>query len=489
MWRLMIFAFAAFAALPAQGAEYERLRVALHVDTAISHNTRVIKLAGVPVWRIRGDLPEPIETIVIKARLEGVDVIVVADRARAEIHFPLTRFSRLFKLTISTGSVADIGAGAFLQALERAQTDGFIIVPGLEAIPHYRLRGNLVSGLVFENLHRHMVLAGLDTSDKVDGIPDIASGRGWRFSSSILINVPLIALFVSGILINRRTKRKKLGLALTCIAALLLIDGAPFLPRGISASDDCTHAAIDAITTDARAKGAVSILAHPDTRCEQHAGPVTARTLPYPNLVRESDCTAFAAFNDGMSVLAAGGEWDAALMDFCRGQRAEPIWAVSECDYDAGSKPGALAEAQTIAFAKEKSAAGIVEALKSGRCYATRTDAYRKIDVVEYSLSAGAHSVASGETLAAQGQVTLNLRLKILSGTIAKAAERVRAQMIVNGVPTELQFETDGDEFVARADFDLPAQNLSYARVVVYDKIEPVIALNPIFIRRAGPLE
>jgi len=482
--RLIVFAIALCMAAPAPGSEYERLRVAVHVDTAFSHNTRTVKIAGLPVWKIQGgDEPEPIESIARQAMAEGIDAIIVADRARGDITLRLTPFSRVFAATVSSGSVADVGGEAFLRDIHNA-SNGIIIVPGLEAIPHYKQKGTMLL-----HLYRHVVIAGLDAPEKIDSFPDTVGGLGWRFSWSILLNVPLLALLTGGWLAYRRTRRKWAGITAMCVSALFLIDGAPFLPREISAFDDSTLAAVNAITAYADSNGAVSILAHPDAQTKNAYGAITECTLPYTNLITDAGFTAFAAFADGKSALAAGKEWDAALIDFCRRKRATAVWAISECDYDAGSKPGSLAEAQTIVFAKERSAAGIIESIRSGRCYATRTSTYRKIEVADYSLTCGSQTAISGEMLAVEGTARLNLRLKILSGTAEKAAERVRVHVISDGRRTELPLEISGNTLAGTMTFDEPAGNFTYVRVVICDKIEPVIALNPIFIHGAGARE
>jgi hypothetical protein len=483
------------------------LRVAIHVDTSVSHGGRTIRVLGIPVKTVPGEHPQDIEHIAEVAKEQGIDAIVLADRATAEFSYGLTRFSRLLRVTVSQGSVRQYGARRYSDRLDEVEYDtGVVLIPGVECVPHYRWRGDPFGALRLEHAYEHLVVAaaGVD-GEALRTLPDPANGHGVRFSWTVLWNVPLVLLVAVGMwLWGKRARLKKAAGAVCIISGMLaLVDGAPFLPREVSPYAEPTVDPADVLAEHAEAYGGLAVWAHPDATPGSLPHRVRAETGidvavgPYPERLVESKAYhAFAMFNAGVDPGRPGREWDAALAAYCAGRRPRPVWAVSECDYDADSPPDGISDAQTVVWAA-RDAYSIVDALREGRCYATFQDFHKKIRVTCYELYAdtGARAYdgipvpigafSSGETLdSAAERFRLVLALEMDSPTAAMRRLRVRA--VVNGAARTLDaWKVDGRKVRFDAPIDVPgAKKMSYVRVLVCDNDQPVLALNPIFIRR-----
>jgi len=181
----------------ADGAEWLRLRVAVHVDSSVSHNTRTTRVAGLTVRVEPGARPPAVADIAAMAREQGLDAMVMADFARADIAYGLTPFSRLFKLTVSQGSIATYGARRYLETLRVAEAQsGVIIIPGVESMPYYRWTGGRFTGqpLRLKHAYEHLVLCGFETPEQFERIPNTAGGYGRRVTWAVGLNAVFLAL-------------------------------------------------------------------------------------------------------------------------------------------------------------------------------------------------------------------------------------------------------------------------------------------------------
>ncbi len=489
----------------ASGAELVPLRVGMHVDTSISHSCRTIKFAGIPIKTIEGEMPPCVEDTARMAREQGLDVLILADRARAEVSYGLTRYSRLFKLTVSEGSIASYGSDRYLKrAREAAEVAGITIIPGAECIPYYRWRGNPFSGLMLSHLYEHMVLAGLDTAEALDGIPRTAGGYGYRFSGSVLLNLVPIVLLGFGVRLWRhrpRRRRRKLtklaGGLLAALSVLVLVDCAPFLPRRISAYDEPTIDPADVLGRYAEKCGALAFWAHPAANpgsrphhLKQTTG-IDVEVKPYPEvLCTTAHYTGFAMFNAGIRPGEPGQQWDRALRQYCAGERAQPVWVISECDFDTGHGVETLSEAQTVVWARDDSPDAVLDALRNGRCYATMTYACKRLRVENWRLTDGTATARSGETLTTSAP-SVGLYLRLFATAPKKARRRMEVKAVVNGLDTHtflprlVSEGADGGALEAAGEVAIPStKKKSYVRVIVYNGGDPILALNPIFVLR-----
>jgi hypothetical protein len=119
--------------------------------------------------------------------------------------------------------------------------------------------------------------------------------------------------------------------------------------------------------------GALTYWAHPDApnwESPRQIGPVKIETPPYASsLLHTKGYTGFAIFAEGMhSAGLPGHEWDQTLLEYCNGERTQPVWSIGELDYG-GKKSFLLNEITNFVYVKNKSAQDILSSLKAGKNY------------------------------------------------------------------------------------------------------------------------
>ena len=68
-----------------------------------------------------------------------------------------------------------------------------------------------------------------------------------------------------------------------------------------------------------------------------------------------------------------GREWDRVLLEYCRGERNAPAWAISTADFhEEGGAGEELGNFPTVFLVKKKTKNEVLTALKEGRMYACR---------------------------------------------------------------------------------------------------------------------
>ncbi len=67
--------------------------------------------------------------------------------------------------------------------------------------------------------------------------------------------------------------------------------------------------------------------------------------------------------------------WDRVLMDYCRGNRAKPVWGIAGSDFHAAKDDVDLDTFQTVFLVENRGREEVLTALERGRIYAVRKTA------------------------------------------------------------------------------------------------------------------
>ena len=378
------------------------------------------------------------------ARLAGVDALVITDHFLERVAYAPWPIGNVIGVALSRPSVMSRGTRKYLQALAAAEEEtGTLVLPGIEVSPYARWTGSLLTGsLRLEGWHRHVLVIGIEDSQALARLPAAGNRAGGRYGAgSILYLLPAAALAWSASraarpvyhetrLRNFRLRRRRLPIAAGLVGAAalgLLVAGFPFRVESFSAvAADPGEAPFRLLEDRVHELGGFIAWAHPEAAAEKRALGVRLDTAPYPGLVLKTDADAFGALPEGVkSLLPAGGLWDQALLDHVEGRRRSAPFALAELDEHRAAHETDLGTLQTVLQVRERSHAGMLEAMKGGRMYGRWTpDQKPPLTLVEWSADApGAATVVSGETLHARGPVTI--RLAVGGGDGAPAVARL----------------------------------------------------------------
>jgi len=385
------------------------------------------------------------------ARAAGVDAIVLTDHLLQRVRYAPWPLGNVMGVAVSRPSVLSHGVARYLTALARAEGEapGTLVLPGVETSPYSRFGGSPLAGsLELQGWHRHLLVLGIDDSAGLALLPAAGNRAAWIYGPwSLLYLLPAAALAWSARRLARpgyeearlgafrlRQRRRHLGAILIGIAALAaLVAGFPFrIERYSPVGPDPGAAPFQAMIDAVRARGGITVWAHPEARAEDTLQGVHLFTAPYPALVRETDADGFAALPEGVKeLLPPGGIWDQALSDFVAGRRAHPPRAIAELDEHHAPPAVDFGILQTVFQVRQSTHAGILEALRAGRLYARWTPSGAPpLRLLSFSLAARGRSAGAGGALPLPSG-PLSVRFAVGGGGGAVTARLVRGGAVI----------------------------------------------------------
>lgn len=433
----------------------------------------------------------------------GLDALILSDNFVLRYEFGLWPFRGIIRKRVAFPSVLEYGIGRYLDELVEVQArhPRVLLVPGLEVAPHYVWTGSMLAGtLTMENSQRNLLAIGLTRPEDMAGLPVAGNPESDRYGwESVLNLVPLLVLGLAAWLWSRRRGqsvrlrrlRATAALILAGPAVLALISAWPFSQPLYSTYDAGLgyrpyQTFIDAVV----ARGGVTIWSMPEAR-DFHQYPVgllgvvTVKTEPYPEaLLRTSGYTAFGGiYLDNHPVTQPGGLWDQALNLYLAGQRSAPPIAVGETAFHGpGQDSRRLDQVVTIFQVRERTVAGVLAALQSGRLYAASQDPHTfglRLDTFRVESASGTRTAESGGILDPGWAEALAIRLAV--STTDQGRHPVTVTVIRGGrVMFRLSGKTPLHERLE--DPEAPAVLPTFYRLHVLGGRSELLS-NPIFVR------
>ncbi len=483
---------------------YILLQTGLHFDSKVSGG--------------QYSLPE-LANIIIR---NGLDVGIITDHDNMKVSYGLRPFDDFLKFSIKENSIATYDATKYIReiiALDEMYPE-LVLVPGIEAVPYYHWEGSpMLENLTLKNWHTHLLVFGFEDPKIFKNLPSIENRLGYKkptgkifkyitenFAYFALIGLYALLFLVSLLLIIRkkhgmvdiarikhhhhRYRFSFFALIATSLFGLILYTQYPFLPLQYTQYDPETGSGPYQVLIDyVNQNNGLVFWAHPEVSHQEKRQiniPLMSQTInistdAYPQrLLETQNYTGFAVFWEGMKVIGKpGGLWDMALKEYCDNLRQKPVWAVGELDFEESNVLTNVRETLTFLFAKERSRAGVYEAMRAGRMYTTRGFMGDKIAVDDFSVW-DMHSNRSafiGETLTnAQRPVVIHVRIRALTNL-----GRPETIMLYRGTELIKKFrlETVLDEWYVD---ETPLKDKKYYYRIFGGETWPTLAINPIFV-------
>lgn len=364
-----------------------------------------------------------------RAERLGLDAVILSDNFVLRYEYGLFPLRGVLRKTVALPSVLDYGVDRFLADVAEAQArhPRVLLIPGIEATPHYYWTGSLLHGdLTLHNTQKNVLVLGLARDDyaalPVNGNP-VSYHYGWEMALNL---TPGLLFAPATWLWRRRTLRTvRVGVAqyssarryrtpavvLGSVGSLLLLNAWPFGQPVFSSYDDQLgyrpyQHFIDAVAQ----RGGIAVWSMPEARdLDVHSfgpiGSVTIQTNPYPEALQlTAGYTGFGGvYQDTRTVTRPGGVWDEVMRHHLAGQGTRPPIVFGEIAFHTPGQAGIeLDQVLTVFWVRDRTASGIVEAIRSGRLYALGQ--YHKqfglrLDAFQVECEFGARRAESGETL------------------------------------------------------------------------------------------
>ncbi|MEK6527166.1 MAG: hypothetical protein AABZ22_09855 [Nitrospirota bacterium] len=410
-----------------------------------------------------------------QAETLGLEAVILSDNFVLHYEYGVLPLRGVFRRTVNLSSVLDHGVEQYLAEVAdvQARHPHVLLVPGIEVAPHYYWTGSLLDrNLTLHNSQKNLLVLGLSGAEDYAALPVTGNPASYRYRWDSALNLTPGLLFVPAAWLWRRrtyrttrvgvvphkiaTQYRASALMVAGLALLLLLNAIPISQPVFSIYDDGLgyrpyQAVIDTVT----ARGGVAVWSLPEARdFSVHSfgplGKVTIKTDPYPEaLILTTGYAGFGGvYEDTRTATQPGGTWDQVIDLYLNGQRASPPFASGEVAFHGpGHDTKSLDRVLTVLWVRERTLAGLTEAMRAGRMYGV--EQYRKefglrLDAFRVECQGGTRWAGPGETLDPQGARDRSVHLAV-SATDHKAhpisVTIIRSGQVVARLAGETPFE------------------------------------------------
>jgi hypothetical protein len=475
------------------------------------------------------------------ARNEGIDAVVLGENLQLDFRFGPWPLRFFFELNRTLPSLRQHGIGDFLEELEEVHSAraGPLYLLGVEVMPHYYWTGSLAGRTkTIHNVQRNMLVVvpppveGKAVDDVVDqgrtflrNLPAIGNPGGekhdWRSLAKLLPGIFLLGYGIrrllqrqSGLPISWRGgvraliggNHPQLPMKEVAVRALLLVGGLYLLVHNYPYSiplhshydPDAGLVPYQGLIDSARQQGGLVYWSMPEASDyrDLSVGPVTVRlsTEPYSDAVSETTGhTGFAGvYAQNVTMLDAGGPWDAVLKAYCKDERVAAPWVIGEGAFHyTGQAQKRLSDVLTVLWVQEATRAEVFGALARGRSYALRQKWPESLRLREFTLGVPSTGQLAwpGDTMelamGVEGTSRGELGFEIVVEMSAESggAMPVRVEIIRQGKLYRSWEETTPFRRQISEALE-PGDDHVYYRVMAYGPEPHRVVSNPIFVRR-----
>ncbi len=375
-----------------------------------------------------------IESLAERAERLGLDAVVLSDNFILNYEYGLPPLPGVIRRTYELPSVLRYGLQRYLDEIAAVQErhPNVLLVPGVEVAAHYYWTGSLWDrNLTMHNAQRNLLVLGLRRAEDYAALPVLGNHASYRYGWGTLFNLAPSLLSVPALWLwraqsstrspgdrtasRRGTGRRVPAVALVVIAGLLLANAWPWSEPTFSPYDSqLGYRPYQAVIDAANARGGAALWSMTEAR-DSHTysfgrvGNVTVKTDPHPEaLVLTTDYIGFGGvYQETRQATAPAGTWDQLLHLSVTGQRTHAPVAVGEIAFHGPDYAGKeLDHVVTVLWARERTIAGVLEALRQGRAYAVapaKREVRLVLDDFGVSCQAGAKRAATGDTLDPEG--------------------------------------------------------------------------------------
>jgi len=360
-------------------------------------------------------------------------------------------------------SVLEYGIERYLDEIAAAQRrhPKLIILPGIEVAPYYYWTGSLVGQtLTMHNAQRNLLVLGLTKPEDYRSLPVSGNPGSYRLDWRVAVNGAPILLVVPAVLLwmpcrrasDRRSLRRSAACVLIVLAVALVANAWPLSQPAFSSYDErLGYRPYQALIDDVVGKGGLVFWSMTEARdFHEYAagalGTVTVKTEPHPEaLLMTRGYTGFGGlYQDGRRNIEPGELWDRLLQLPISERRPTPV-LIGELAFHGLSDAGKdLHRLVTALWVKERTAAGVLEALRSGHAYAVGEGDHHvqlRLDEFRVLCQGGAKSASVGDRLDPAGARDLVVQLSVTARD--RGRHPVKVRVIRSGhVLAELSGET-----------------------------------------------
>ncbi len=472
-----------------------QLRAAIHLSSVVSEGNY--------------ELPK----IAATARANKISVVVVTDRDLMKWEYGFWPLANIFKKSVEHHSVFTYPIKRYLSYIEEIQNKfrDLVLIPGIESAPFYYWEGSPLDSVALEggkaggkgikelrqrtqasgnlkmyNWHQHLLALGLEKYADFRNLPIIGNPRGLRKGFNAAALWPVV-LLIFGLwlwyLKNNIYKRQKIIAGfVVAIGFIFLCNNWPFAKLKFDQYHDSGYRPYQNYIDYVNARGGLVFWAHPEAENNQNMAGIDFVTPEHSSILTQTeDYAGFCIFPEGYRQIGKPkGLWDELLLEYCRGVRKKPVWAISGLAFEKGNLSQAMKTRQTVIIASEKSKKAVLDALRNGKMYALEGTRSADFSLDEFYVTdeSGRVKAGSGDTVKIAGNPQLHI-----SGNLVNRQESLEIRVIRNGSVFKRYIQQPPFDIVCVDEEVQEPGTKSYYRIEI-SAPGLRLASNPVFVER-----
>src|SRR5688572_8345129 len=469
------------------------------VPRAQASDDRQQMLATVHVHSTASTGELTVDALAERAEQLGLDALILTDNFSLRYEYGLWPLPGLFKREVRFPSVLEYGIERYMDEIAEAQSrhPKLIILPGVEVAPHYYWTGSLVEHtLTMHNAQRNLLVLGLTKPEDYLSLPVNGNASSYTFDWRGAVNALPVLLVIPALWLwrplsrstNPRTLQRTLACILVVLAVALMANAWPLSQPQFSSYDDgLGYRPYQALIDDVTTKGGLVFWSMTEARdFQKHAlGPlgfVTVKTEPHPEaLLQTTGYTGFGGlYQDGRTSIKPGELWDRLLQSSTSERRPIPV-LIGELAFHGLNDPGKdLHRLVTGLWVKERTVAGVLEALQTGHSYTAGDgdrDVQLRLEEFRVVCKGGSRSASVGDKLDPGGARDLMVRLSVTAADRGRHPANVR---VIRSGQVVVQSSGETPFHFEWADTTIPTEKSNTYRVEINGSGE--LLSNPIFV-------
>jgi hypothetical protein len=457
-----------------------------------------------------------LDALAERAEHLGVEALLLSENLALRYEYGLEPLSGIFKVSLSFPSLVSYGVKRYLKEVQEAQArhPHVLPIPGLEVAPHYYWTGSLWGrDLTMHDAQKNLLVFGIHEVEDVSELPALGNSSSYRYSRSSFLGV-LPALLVLRAMrswyarrrralrmidhAGRRGKARIAAVGLAVAGAFFLFNGWPyssprFSPYDVALGYEPYQTFIDAVNE----RNGLVLWSLPEARDLRKVsagglGAVTIQTDSHPDaLVATDGYVGFGGlYQEARQSTLPGGTWDQLIDQFVTGTRVLRPSMIGEIAFHGPDHAGKeLDQVLTVLWVKERTEAGVLEAVRSARGYAVeryQPDFRLFLEAMTLQSVSGSPRSMMGDTLLIGEGQGVQVEAKI--SATDRRPHAFTARLIRSGqVIDRLDGTTPLDyEFVDRA---VPSGPRSAYRLEVMGGQTGELLTNPIYVEVKAPAQ
>ncbi|MDD5634838.1 MAG: hypothetical protein PHW46_06145, partial [Candidatus Omnitrophica bacterium] len=280
------------------------------------------------------------EELIAKAKDKRIDAVFLTEDYHPKWEYGIFPFQHIIKRTIQRPGLLQYGIGRYDKLCGRLSNkfQGIPVIMAAEVAPFYYWTGRpFREDFTLNDWDIQFIVVGMapESYKKIPTIPN--GGFNYFGPKSILLLWPILVILLGALTLKIKTSRfcfpDIVSWMIVAVGILFLVQNYPFkVAKYDQYHGDVGIGPYQKVIDYVNSKGGMIFWSNPEAHISKRIGPVIYASKNASEYMRTAkEYTGFACFYEGYRTIGKpGGIWDEVLIEYCKGKREKPVWAIGE---------------------------------------------------------------------------------------------------------------------------------------------------------------